>query len=252
MRYAVEIAYDGTPFHGWQRQQNAISVQQEIEESLSTLLRGEYKIQGCGRTDTGVHAEQYFFHFDGDLIDENKFVYSLNQILKDEVTVLHIYHVGADFHSRFDATSRAYRYAIHQKKNPFISKWSWLMNRALDVDKMNEACSLLLKYEDFGSFCKSKSQNKTNICRLSHAHWVKTEGGLEFEIKADRFLRNMVRAIVGTMLEIGLNKMNLEEFKTVIEAKDRSAAGFSVPAHGLFLTEVVYDKSNWKLIEQGR
>lgn len=248
----AEIAYDGSAFHGWQRQENAHSVQAEIEQALQPLIKEPANVVGCGRTDTGVHASQYFFHFDGQPKDLEKFAYSLNQVLPSSIAVNDVWEVDANIHARFDAQHRAYRYHIHQKKDPFIARTSWLLQRQLDIKAMNEAANELIKYFDFGSFCKSKSDNKTNLCEIGYAKWTQEGHRIYFDIKANRFLRNMVRAIVGTMLEIGTGKMNLEQFKAVIEAQDRREAGFSVPAHGLFLTEVAYDTKNWNHIKQGK
>jgi tRNA pseudouridine38-40 synthase len=252
MRFFAEIAYEGSDFHGWQKQENAHSVQAEIEAALGPLLKESTTIQGCGRTDTGVHASQYFFHFDGDAKDKMQMVYSLNNILPKSIAVLGLWEVNSDTHARFDAESRSYRYHIHQKKDPFSYQTSWFFQRELDIVAMNEACELLKNHTDFASFCKSKSDNRTNLCDVTSAKWTKDGSKIYFDITANRFLRNMVRAIVGTMLEIGIGKMNLEQFNDVIEAKDRREAGFSVPAHGLFLTQVGYPTEHGKAINTER
>lgn len=253
MRYALEIAYKGEAFHGWQKQDNAGSVQQTLENSIYPLVNGAVHVHGCGRTDTGVHARNYIAHFDGEIIKPENFIYSLNQILPADISVDKLYQVSDEFHSRFDAKSRTYKYFLHQKKNPFSQRLSWYFQRGLNIAAMNEACEALKEFSDFASFCKSKSDTKTTLCRLDHAQWSDDgKGQLTFEITADRFLRNMVRAIVGTLLEVGISKMNLKQLKDVVEARDRREAGFSVPAHGLHLWEIEYDRSDWKEIKQGR
>jgi tRNA pseudouridine38-40 synthase len=250
MRYIAEISYDGSSFHGWQRQDNALTIQEELEKSLEPLVGKPTKIHGCGRTDTGVHAEQYFFHFDAALSKPENCVYSLNQIVDRAIAIKNIWQIYEGTHARFDAQSRSYRYNIHHQKDPFLQKTSWFFQRNLDVDKMNSACEVLLNYNDFGAFCKSNADNKTNLCSVYKAEWIREGHQLFFDIDANRFLRNMVRAIVGTMLEIGIGNMNLDQFIAVIESKDRQEAGFSVPAHGLFLKKVNYDTENWILVEQ--
>lgn len=241
MRYAIELAYRGTNYHGWQIQPNASSVQQEIERRLTQLMGGfSASVVGCGRTDTGVHASYYVLHFDS----EREFVcselkYKLNKMLPDDIAIFHVQSVSDDFHARFSAVSRTYRYFIHQEKNAFAGD-SLLLTRAVDFEKMNEAASFLLGKQDFTSLSKLHTDVKTNICTVSDARWVLSESGWYFEITADRFLRNMVRATVGTLLDVGYGAIKPEDVKTILQAKDRGEAKLSVPAHALFLCEVKY------------
>jgi len=240
-RYFLEISYDGTAYHGWQIQHNAISVQQKLHEALSKILRQNIETTGAGRTDTGVHARQLFVHFDVDIIqDENRFLHSLNALLPSDISANRLLAVSADAHARFDATARSYEYHIHFGKNPFLANRSWQLRDIPDVDKMNQAAHYLLGTQDFGCFSKAHTQVFTNICTIRHAEWVWEDGRLVFHITADRFLRNMVRAIVGTLLEIGMRDSAPESILNIIQSKDRAQAGTSVPAHGLYLTKVVY------------
>lgn len=243
-RYFLHLAYDGTPFHGWQRQPNDHSVQAEIEKALSTILQSEIAIMGCGRTDTGVHARSFYAHLD--LSEEIKDVpllhHKLNTLLPDSVAILDVLSVNPDAHARFDATSRSYQYRIVPSKDPFNVNKAYRFPVSLDIDRMNIAASILLEYSDFGSFCKSKADNHTNLCNVTKAVWTEIDTTLIFEITANRFLRNMVRAVVGTLLEVGQGKMQPEEMRNILDQKDRQSAGRSVPAHGLYLTEVVYPK----------
>ena len=241
-RYVLQISFDGTPFNGWQRQKNAPSVQQEIEEKLSIILGKDTTVTGCGRTDTGVHANEFFLHFDADKeLSNYTHLHKLNTMLPPQIAVQNIYKVSLDFNTRFDALNREYVYLIHFNKNPFlIDKSLKLGKKNLDVNKMNQAANLLLEVEDFTSFSKVKTQTKTNNCDVTFAYWENIENGIKFTIKANRFLRNMVRAIVGTCLAVGEGKMEIEEFKQVIENKNRQSAGTSVPACGLYLKKVTY------------
>ena len=245
MRYFVQLSYDGTNYHGWQIQQNARSVQQEVERALSVICRKTTEVVGAGRTDTGVHATLYIAHFDSDLesLDSEKTVFKLNCLLPEDIAVQKIYRVKPDAHARFDATFREYKYYISRNKDPFTFRYTEKENRDLDVPKMNDAAQTLFEYTDFTSFSKLGSDVKTNNCRIFKAIWENMGDHLIFTIRADRFLRNMVRAIVGTLLEVGLGKMTLEEFKLVVEKKDRSSAGASVAAKGLFLVEIGYPDS---------
>lgn len=242
MRYFVEIQYDGTNFHGWQVQPNAVTVQETISTELSKLFsKGEVSIVGCGRTDTGVHASQFFFHFDTEeSIEEDKTRYSLNNMLPDDISIVRIYSVEDEMHARFSATSRTYHYYINFQKDPFDRHHSFYFTKELDVEAMNNACEDLKKHKDFTSFSKVHTQTKTNDCVVTHAHWKVMDTKIVFTITANRFLRNMVRAVVGTMIEVGMHKLSLEEFNDVIQAKDRGRAGTSVPGHGLFLSRVEY------------
>lgn len=242
-RYFLEISYDGTSYHGWQLQENAHAVQHEIDAALSALFKGN-KIEtlGCGRTDTGVHAKQFFLHFDLEKnpYELNDLVFKLNRILPRDIAVKNIFPVENDAHARFDATSRSYEYHIHFKKDPFLENRSYFLHYSVDVEKMNEAARLLVSTSDFTSFCKLNTDAKTMVCKLSEAVWIKNENGIVFHISADRFLRNMVRAIVGTLLLVGKDVISIDEFGEIIEKKDRGEAGESVPSCGLFLTKVTY------------
>ena len=243
-RYVLKLAYNGTNYHGWQMQDNAHTVQSEITEKLSLLLKKQISITGCGRTDTGVHASEFFAHFDIDELSysEKDLIHKLNNFLPEDIVIYELHHVSSDFHVRFSAISRTYSYYISQIKNPFKLSTSYYFNVNLDVDAMNKACRYLLAYTDFTSFSKLHTQTATNNCSIERAGFEIVDKELIFTITADRFLRNMVRAIVGTLIEIGKGKLSAEAIKKVIEAKDRSGAGYSVPAHGLFLEKVVYPK----------
>ncbi len=241
MRYFIEFSYCGKNYFGYQIQPREISVQEELEKALSTLLRQEIKTTGAGRTDTGVHAKKMFAHFDTDIKPDQNLVYKLNSFLPDDIAVKRIFEVRDDFHARFNATYRTYEYYISSEKNPFTQDSSWQMwRRKLDIDQMNEACKILFEYEDFTSFAKLHTDNKTNNCRIYKAIWEQNGAELKFTISADRFLRNMVRAIVGTMVEIGNGKIKPEDLRKIIEKKDRNSAGTSAPPQGLFLVDVGY------------
>jgi tRNA pseudouridine38-40 synthase len=242
-RYFVALSYRGTDFFGWQRQPKEISVQQTIEEAFSKLYSNEpIKVVGCGRTDTGVHAHFYVMHVDLELNSTiDKMIYKLNRILPESIAIKSIEEVYEDKHARFHATSRTYRYFIHRGKNPFKKELSWHVLAPLDIIEMNKATLHLLETQDFTSFSKSNTDTKTNMCTISKAEWIQLEDdSIYFEVTADRFLRNMVRAIVGTMAEVGLGKLSPEDIPSIIQAKDRGAASTSVPAHGLYLWDVVY------------
>lgn len=241
-RYFFEISYFGKDFCGWQIQPNAPSVQETIEKELSKLHSNqEIKIVGCGRTDTGVHAHHYIFHTDIPTIeDSNQFIFKLNKMLPNSIAVHSIEEVSEDLHARFSATKRTYRYFIHSKKNAFVNDQSFYFPQNLEIEKMNEAGKLLLGTQDFTSLSKLHTDVKTNICTVSKAKWAPTENGLMFEISADRFLRNMVRATVGTLLEVGVGKIKPNEIVDILEAKDRQKAKVSVSGHGLFLWKIEY------------
>ncbi|MBU8884136.1 tRNA pseudouridine(38-40) synthase TruA [Kaistella sp. DKR-2] len=242
MRYFIEFSYNGKNYFGYQIQPREISVQQELEKALSTLLRQEIKTTGAGRTDTGVHAKKMFAHFDTESAPDHNLVYKLNSFLSPDIAVKRIFEVKEDFHARFNATYRTYEYYISSEKNPFAQDSSWQMwRRKLDIDLMNEACKILFEYEDFTSFAKLHTDNKTNNCKIYKAFWEQNGAELKFTISADRFLRNMVRAVVGTMVEIGNGKIKPEELRKIIEKKDRNSAGTSAPAQGLFLVDVGYN-----------
>jgi len=241
MRYKLRLSYCGTAYHGWQIQENAHSVQAEIEEKLS-LLTGHYtEITGCGRTDTGVHAEVYMAHFDTETsLNISTVMHKLNQMLPTDIAIKSIEQTSETFHARFDAISRAYEYRITTEKNPFLIDKAWYRYGEPDIQSMNQAAKLLLNHTDFECFSKVQTQVNHFNCHVTFAEWRRENTMLIFSIKADRFLRNMVRAIVGTLLEVGYQKMTIEEFKKVLESKNRSAAGQSVPAHGLYLTDILY------------
>lgn len=217
-------------------------MQEELEKAISTILREEIKTTGAGRTDTGVHAIKMFAHFDTEQILSEKFPQQLNSFLPPDISVKRIFQVKDDFHARFDATFRTYEYYISLEKNPFTQNSAWQhWKRPLDVEKMNEACKILFEYEDFESFAKIGGDNKTNLCKIYKAEWEQNGSELKFTISANRFLRNMVRAIVGTMVEVGSGKIQPSDLRKIIEDKNRNSAGTSAPAHGLFLVDVGYE-----------
>ena len=242
-RYFVTLSYDGTRYHGWQIQPNGVSVQEKLQEALSTLLREPIAVTGAGRTDAGVHARMMVAHFDwkGDAIDGQQLAYKLNRLLPYDIAVSKVEMVSEDMHARFSATSRMYRYYIHTTKDPFQRAYSCEIHYPLDFAKMNDAARILMTYEDFGAFCKSGADVKTTLCQVTKAEWVQTSPTTwYFEIRANRFLRNMVRAVVGTLIEVGRGRLSLDDFKKVIEGKHRSDAGESMPGNALFLEDIVY------------
>ncbi len=245
MRYFIELSYNGASFHGWQIQPNASSVQETIEKGLSLLLRTSIHIVGAGRTDTGVHAKFMIAHFETDQVfNPDDLVYKLNSFLKEPIAIYKIYKVKPDAHARFDAYRRAYEYRVVTRKNPFETNNAYFVNQSLDVEKMNLAAAQLLNYKNFKCFSKSKTDVKTYNCELFRAEWErKEEHLLVFHIAANRFLRNMVRAVVGTLLEIGSGKLMLEDIDRILQSESRSEAGYSVPAKGLYLTEVMYPQN---------
>jgi len=242
-RYFLQLSYKGTRYFGWQRQPNAISVQEVIEKTLSTVLREEIAVVGAGRTDTGVHASFYVLHFDvlNEIIEPEKLLYHLNRFLPDDIAIQKIKKVNSDFHARFSAVSRTYKYYISMVKDPFTTDTSYQFTVPLDIEKMNEAAKMLFEYTDFTSFAKLHTDVKTNNCKIFKAEWETENNQLVFTIKADRFLRNMVRAIVGTLLEVGKGKITVDDFRKIIEMKNRGAAGTSAPPHGLFLVDIGYN-----------
>lgn len=240
MRYFIHLSYNGKNYCGWQRQPHSLSVQEELEKAMSLLLREPIALVGAGRTDTGVHARNYFAHFDYPPPLPHNLVNKLNSFLPKEIAIKDIFSVSDSAHARFDATSRTYQYFISLEKNPFLYEQSYYLFQSLDISLMNEACKILFEFNDFQCFSKSNTDVKTYICELKEAHWREEEGLLIFRITADRFLRNMVRAIVGTMIEVGNKKISLTEFRSIIESKNRSKAGFSVPGNALFLEEITY------------
>ena len=244
-RYFIELAYNGTRFYGWQVQPNAPSVQEQIEKALSVIGREEIAVTGAGRTDTGVHARFFVAHFDSESgkLDDPDFCWKLNSFLDRDIVVFRIFKVKPDAHARFDAISRSYHYYITRRKDPFAQETAWYFKYPLDVAKMNEACKSLFEYIDFTSFSKLHTDVKTNNCKIFQAEWREEGDRLVFIIKADRFLRNMVRAIVGTLIEVGQGKISIDGFREIIEMKNRGFAGVSVPAHGLFLVGIEYPES---------
>lgn len=243
MRYFIELKYHGAAYCGWQRQPRQPSVQQTLEQALSTLLQQEIAVTGAGRTDTGVHAMYYVAHFDTTepLSDPDRTLYKANFLLPGDIALLSLTPVAADAHARFSAREREYRYFIEPRKNPFSRDTRWQYYVPLDVERMNEAAAALLDCSDFTSFAKLNSNNKTNICRVSQADWCVDETGvLCFTIRADRFLRNMVRAIVGTLVDVGRGRYSAEQFREIIESRDLSRSSSGAPAQGLFLSDVVY------------
>lgn len=243
-RYFMHLSYRGAPFHGWQSQPNAISVQSTLEDALGKVLRCPTKIVGAGRTDTGVNARMMVAHFDCEtaIANPDAVVRGLNSIVGRDIAVYSIQQVADDAHARFDATSRTYHYYASTEKTPFFHHLCWQAPKTLDFEAMNKAAEILLETDDFTSFAKLHTDNKTNICHVTHARWHKidADGGYVFVITADRFLRNMVRAVVGTLVDVGRGKLTIEGFRKVIEARDRCSAGTSMPGHALYLWEVTY------------
>ena len=242
MRYFIRLSFSGTNFHGWQLQKNAASIQEKLNRSLGILLKNEsIETTGCGRTDSGVHAKQFFAHFDHDSeINQEQLVAQLNAILPADIAVQSIGPMNDKAHARFDAVSRTYVYRMHHHKDPFQQEWSWFLQRKPDTKKMNDLALILMNHEDFSCFSKSGTDTDTNNCMISRATWETDGSRTTFTITADRFLRNMVRAIVGTLLEGGNGKLDAMDLENILNSKDRSEAGRSVPAHGLCLTEVKY------------
>lgn len=245
-RYFIELSYNGKNYHGWQVQPNATSVQSVLNNALSLILKCKIETIGAGRTDTGVHAKFFTAHIDvpETLIELDSIVFRLNCFLPADICIKKIFRVNDSMHARFSALSRTYEYHITTCKNPFVTDFAYFFHKQLDVELMNEAAQVLSYYTDFTSFSKVHTDTKTNNCKIMFAHWViDGDGLLVFTIKADRFLRNMVRAIVGTLLDVGTKKISLQEFCNIIETKDRCQAGQSVPSHGLFLTEIEYPET---------
>lgn len=243
MRYFITLSYDGTNYHGWQVQPGADSVQARINDALSKLLGGGVECVGAGRTDAGVHASMMVAHFDTDRdLDCEQLAFRLNRIVPRDIAVQKVERVSDDLHARFSATSRTYNYYVYTRKNPYRRHYAVQLHFEPDYEAMNNAARVLLETDDFTSFSKVNNDQKTNICNVSRAEWVQVDGDLwRFEITANRFLRNMVRAVVGTLLEVGRGKMDKEEFCRVISQKDRCSAGESVPGNALFLVDIKYD-----------
>lgn len=250
MRYFIRLAYNGAPFCGWQIQPNGTSVQGELERTFSLILNEEIGITGCGRTDAGVNARNFYAHFDSsrELTREEltQLAHRINRFLPKEIVIFEIFPVHDDLHARFSATERTYKYYISRRKNPFDTQFAYPLHIPLEIPLMNEAASYLLTVEDFTSFSKLHTQTHTNLCNVTKAIWHTTDEQLIFEISANRFLRNMVRAVVGTLLWVGNGKITLEQFKEIVAAKNRCKAGFSVPANALFLEDIRYNFDSTK------
>ncbi|MDD2986579.1 tRNA pseudouridine(38-40) synthase TruA [Flavobacterium sp.] len=241
MRYFIKFAYNGTLYHGWQSQPNALTVQETLQKALSLLFKKHIELVGAGRTDTGVHAKEMYAHFDfNEQLETNFWIPKLNSYLPKDIVIYEIIPVTAEAHARFDATSRTYEYYIHSFKDAFLTDLSWYHYYPLDLERMNEAASTLLEYTDFECFSKTNTDVFTYNCKITEAFWQKKGNQLIFTITADRFLRNMVRAIVGTLINIGQGKIEVAQLQKIIESKNRSEAGFSAPAHGLYLTQIKY------------
>lgn len=249
-RYFIFISYKGTSYHGWQAQPNSVTVQKILDDSLSVVLNEKISTIGAGRTDTGVHASFFCAHFDSispDLLLVKNLIYRLNQYLPPDISVNSLRKVFPDANARYSAISRTYKYYISTTKDPFFDGSSWHLHGNFDLEKMNKACSILYNHSDFTSFSKLHSGAKTNICRIYNAIWEETGNRLVFTIKADRFLRNMVRAIVGTMVDVGFGKKDNMEFEDIIHSKDRCRAGKSAPAKGLFLVDIEYPEEIFEI-----
>jgi tRNA pseudouridine38-40 synthase len=242
VRYFIHFAYDGTNYHGWQIQPDANSVQEELQKALSVLLRHDVEIVGAGRTDAGVHARQMVAHFEWDgQLDCQQTAYRLGRMLPRDIAIYRMEPVADDMHARFSAVRRTYHYYLHTERDPFCRQYSCELHYDLDFERMNEAGRILCTYEDFGAFCKSHSDVKTTLCKVSEAHWIQVDSThWYFRISANRFLRNMVRAVVGTMIDVGRGRITLDDFRKIVEGKQRTQAGESMPAYALFLEEIEY------------
>jgi tRNA pseudouridine38-40 synthase len=242
LRYFIKLAYNGTNYHGWQYQPNASSVQETMNKAFSVILNSEINLMGAGRTDTGVHAKEMYAHFDLEKpFDILNTIHKLNSFLPKDIVIYDIFAVTDEAHTRFDATKRTYEYHINTFKDAFLQEQSWYFHQKLDLELMNQAAKLLFNYTDFQCFSKVNTDVNTFDCSIFEANWNQENGKLIFTISANRFLRNMVRSIVGTLINIGLHKITLADFESIIKSKSRDKAGFSVPAHGLYLTKIEYD-----------
>lgn len=253
-RYVIHLAYNGGNYYGWQTQPNLPTVQQTIEDGISTLLRRRTAILGCGRTDTGVHASDFYAHFDveGNVLDAQalqQLCFKLNSLLPADIRIFSVCHAVDNFHARFDATARTYQYHVSNQRLPFNNGLYARIYFEPDIEQMNRAAQLLMEYDDFTSFAKLHTQVKTNICHLSEAHWDRVGEEWIFTIRSNRFLRNMVRAVTGTLLDVGRGKLDLDGLRRIVEQKDRCAAGVSMPPEGLFLTRVDYEPGRWTVAE---
>lgn len=241
-RYFLELAYKGTAYSGFQVQENANTIQSEAEKALQTLFRQSFELTGSSRTDAGVHALQNFFHFDTELIIQKASIYNLNAILPADITAKGIYPVPDESHCRFDATAREYNYFIYRKKDPFMVDRGWLYPFPLDMELLQQAAHILMEYADFTSFSKRNTQVKTFLCSIERAEWQQEGSSLIYQVKANRFLRGMIRGLVGTMVKLARRQLTVAEFRAIIEAKDCTKADFSTPPQGLFLKHVYYGK----------
>lgn len=242
-RYFIDLSFDGTNYHGWQIQPNGMSVQERLQQAVSTILRIPVEVTGAGRTDAGVHARQMVAHFDVEQpLDAHQLAYKLNRLLPRDISIANIWEVSQDMHARFSATARTYHYYIHTSKDPFLRHFSFEMHYDLDFEKMNEAAATLLEYDDFAAFCKSHTDVKTTLCKVTRAEWVQvSDHQWYFVITANRFLRNMVRAVTGTLIDVGRGRITVDDFRAVVESRRRTDAGESMPPHALFLERVSYD-----------
>ena len=242
MRYFIKLAYNGTKYHGWQSQPNASSVQETLSKAVSVILNTDINLMGAGRTDTGVHAKEMYAHFDFETpINASSLVHKLNSYLPKDIVVYAIIPVQDEAHARFDATKRTYEYHINPFKDAFLQDGSWYFHQELNLDLMNQASKLLFNHIDFQCFSKVNTDVNTFDCTIFEAYWTREDNKIVFTISANRFLRNMVRSIVGTLINVGLQKISLDDFNEIIKSKNREKAGFSVPAHGLYLTKIEYD-----------
>lgn len=242
-RYFLELAYKGTNYSGFQIQDNAASIQREVEKALTTFFRRSIPLTGSSRTDGGVHAYQNFFHFDYEGVIEHRILYNLNAILPSDIALKKIYRVAADAHCRFDAIGREYRYYVYKEKDPFLADRAYFFPYTLDLEKMMGAADLIVRFQDFTSFAKRNSQVKTFVCTISESYWKEEGGCLVYHVKGNRFLRGMVRGLVGTMLQVGRGKLSVEDFEGILYKRDNHLADFSTPGHGLFLYQVLFPVS---------
>lgn len=247
-RFFIHLAYNGTHFFGWQTQPDLPTVQQTLEQALGMLLRQKIVVVGCGRTDTGVHASDYYAHFNAEgEVDCGQLTFKLNSFLPEDIRIYEIFAVSPEAHARFDATARTYQYHVSNQRQPFRQGLYCRIYYQPDVELMNRGAELLMEYEDFTSFAKLHTQVKTNICHLSEAHWDRVGEEWVFTIRSNRFLRNMVRSVTGTLLDVGRGKLSQEGLRAIIEKKDRCAAGVSMPPDGLFLTKIEYEWERLKV-----
>ncbi len=250
-RYFMQLAYKGTNFYGWQRQKKQITVQQSLERALSTALREQITVMGAGRTDSGVHAKFYVAHFDAEsAFDPAQLVKRINGLTPPDIYVHKIFEPPVKAHARFDALSRTYKYFVHTRPNPFIEEFSCYVYKRLDYEKMQQAAQVLFDYEDFKAFSKAHSGTRHYLCKIYESRWERQDDKLIYTVKANRFLRNMVRAIVGTLLDIGYGRYTIDDMRRIIEARDRKAASVSAPANGLFLVDIEYPEEIENMLDK--